>query len=144
MAAGDHIKVKRAGGLYTHHGIDMGDDTVIHFSGEPLHMRHAVVCRIAMADFLQGGQARVVRREEGARSPEEVMSTAESLIGAKSYHPLFNNCEHFATFCMTGRKDSRQARRALKAAATAATVALMGVQVVAVKAAKRRISPQKS
>ena len=45
MSAGDHILVKRMGGAYQHHGIDMGDGTVIHFSGEPFHRAEAKVRR---------------------------------------------------------------------------------------------------
>ena len=29
---GDHIRVKRIGGLYAHHGIYVSDDEVIHFT----------------------------------------------------------------------------------------------------------------
>lgn len=31
---GDHIRVKRAWGLYAHHGIYVSDDEVIHFAGQ--------------------------------------------------------------------------------------------------------------
>ena len=34
MARGDHIFVKRWGGVYSHHGIDCGDGSVIHYSGK--------------------------------------------------------------------------------------------------------------
>ncbi len=34
MARGDHIFVRRWSGVYSHHGIDCGDGTVIHYSGE--------------------------------------------------------------------------------------------------------------
>ena len=30
---GDHIRVKRCGGLYAHHGIYVSDEEVIHFTG---------------------------------------------------------------------------------------------------------------
>lgn len=53
MARGDHIYVQRLGGLYTHHGIDCGDD-VIHLTaagpGPPS------VRRIARAEFAEGGE----------------------------------------------------------------------------------------
>lgn len=138
MAAGDHIKVRRAGGLYTHHGIDMGDGTVVHFSGEPLRMKDAVVCRIEMADFLQGGQARVVDHGGAALPAEAVMKNAGAMLGMRDYHPIFNNCEHFASYCKTGLRESRQVRRAAKAAAAVAVTALvMGAQLAAAGAAKR-------
>jgi hypothetical protein len=34
MARGDHIFVRRLGGLYSHHGIDCGDGSVIHYWGD--------------------------------------------------------------------------------------------------------------
>lgn len=34
MAKGDHIYVVRRGGLYSHHGIDCGDNRIIHFNGD--------------------------------------------------------------------------------------------------------------
>jgi|tagenome__1003787_1003787.scaffolds.fasta_scaffold20399517_1 hypothetical protein len=57
MARGDHIYVSR--GLYTHHGIDAGDDTAIHFTGEPGSKRNAVIARSSMGDFLQGAECKV-------------------------------------------------------------------------------------
>lgn len=131
MARGDHIKARRAGGLYTHHGIDMGDGTVVHFSGEPVNYRDAIVCRVSMEAFLQGDTAILVEHREPVMSQEETVRLAESLIGGRRYHPLTNNCEHFTTYCKTGRRDSAQARRFIKAAITAGMTALaVGVHVV--------------
>ena len=135
MAAGDHIKVRRAGGLYSHHGIDMGDDTVIHFSGEPMNLRNAQVCRVGMADFLQGGELRVVAHGDGGRPPEEVLRAAEELVGSRDYSVVFNNCEHFATYCKTGIRKSRQVRKAAKAAAT---VLVVGAGLAAQAVVRRR------
>ncbi len=130
MARGDHIKTRRAGGLYTHHGIDMGDGTVVHFSGDPVNYRDACVCRVAMEAFLQGGTAILVEHREPVLSPEETVRIAESMIGGRRYHPLTNNCEHLTTYCKTGRRDSAQARRFIKAAITAGITALaVGVHV---------------
>jgi hypothetical protein len=124
MALGDHIKTKRVGGLYTHHGIDMGDGTVVHFSGSPTQHRTASVCRISMEEFLGGDNAIVVRHRGPVLPREETVRLAESLVGTRGYHPLTNNCEHFTTYCKTGRKDSLQSRRFVKAAAAAGALAL--------------------
>ncbi len=60
MARGDHVYVRR--GFYTHHGIDAGDGTVIHFAGEPgLTMQTATVTRSPVEEFLAGGVLRVRR-----------------------------------------------------------------------------------
>ncbi len=131
MALGDHIKAKRAGGLYTHHGIDMGDGTVVHFTGDPVNYRDAVVCRVSMEEFLQGDTLILVDHHGPVLSGEETARIAESLIGMRGYHPLTNNCEHFTTYCKTGRKASAQARRFVKAAVAAGVTALaVGIQVV--------------
>lgn len=135
MAAGDHIKVRRVGGLYSHHGIDMGDGTVVHFSGEPTRLRDAQVCRVGMAEFLQGEKPRVVRHGDRERPPEEVLRVAEELVGSQDYSVFFNNCEHFATHCKTGIRQSRQVRKILHVAATVAVVGA-GVAAQAVLARK--------
>lgn len=131
MALGDHIKTRRAGGLYTHHGIDMGDGTVVHFSGDPVNHRDAIVCRVSMDEFLQGDPLILVEHREPVLPGGETARMAESLIGTRGYHPLINNCEHFTTYCKTGRKDSAQSRRFIKAAITAGMTAIaVGAHVV--------------
>lgn len=38
----------------------------------------------------------------------EVVRRAESRLGEAGYHLLFNNCESFAKWCVTGEEKSRQ------------------------------------
>ena len=129
MTAGDHIQVPRLGGLYYHHGIDLGNGRVIHFSGEPLHPGNAVICDVPMETFLEGAQAEVVAYDY-ALPPEETVRLARSRLGETGYHLLFNNCEHFATWCKTGKSQSRQVYKAAKtivqAAAATAVVLILG------------------
>src|SRR5690242_12391006 len=107
MERGDHIYVSR--GIYTHHGIDAGDGTVIHFTGEPREKRDATIARSSMGEFLLGAECKV--RRYGKRDDvETTMARAESQLGATDYHVVVNNCEHFATWCCTGRKASEQVR----------------------------------
>jgi len=106
MARGDHIRVRRP--LYRHHGIDMGDGSVIHATGEPGRMKlDAEVRRTPLADFLRGGVDLEVVTATGFTA-DEVASRAESALGDRSYSLLFNNCEHFARWCQTGAASSRQ------------------------------------
>ncbi|HOJ68188.1 MAG TPA: lecithin retinol acyltransferase family protein [Candidatus Hydrogenedentes bacterium] len=129
MATGDHIRVPRLGGLYYHHGIDVGNGRVIHFSGEPLHPGNAMVREVSLEDFLEGAQAEVVDHEN-ALPPDETVRLARSRIGETGYNLLFNNCEHFATWCKTGKPQSRQvykaAKTVLQVAAATAVVLLLG------------------
>ncbi len=126
MARGDHIKTKRRGGLYSHHGIDLGDGTVVHFSGEPLRREGAKVCRTDMETFLQGSPLQIVSYapEVAVLPVEETLRLAEEQIGREDYSLFRNNCEHFAAYCKTGRPCSKQVRMFFSAASAAALVAL--------------------
>ena len=124
MARGDHIKVRRKNGLYTHHGIDMGDGTVIHFSGEPFRQDEASICRVTLAEFLAGGRSVVVLHRGTELTPDEVVAAAEAALVRQRYCLWRNNCEHFATECKTGRRRSSQVRRALHIAAGSAGAAV--------------------
>ncbi|MEH6529364.1 MAG: lecithin retinol acyltransferase family protein, partial [Porticoccus sp.] len=58
MARGDHVYVRRFGGMYAHHGIDAGDGTVIHYtSSHWLSPRQ--VRRTAMTKFAKGDEVYV-------------------------------------------------------------------------------------
>ena len=116
MARGDHIKVARQ--LYDHHGIDVGNGEVIHYSGEMnAEKKNAVICRVSKAAFAEGGDILIVIHEEGScYSPEETVCRAEKYLGngLGKYDFLGNNCEHFARWCKTGKKESKQVERATK------------------------------
>ncbi len=119
MARGDHVYVRR-GRRYTHHGIDCGDGTVIHFVGSRGSGRH--VGRTSTQVFSAGSPV-MIRTYEQRLSPEEAVRNAESRLGSVDYHLVRNNCEHFAAWCCTGRARSSQVRRwALAAQGTLASM----------------------
>ncbi len=130
MSAGDHILVKRMGGAYQHHGIDMGDGTVIHFSGEPFHRVEAKVCRVPMEAFLQGGQKRIVRYADNVDvlPVEETLRLAEKQMDKTGYSLFRNNCEHFATYCKTGKKSSQQVKQYVRVGITIAAAGLVAAE----------------
>ena len=105
MARGDHIRVYRK--LYWHHGIDIGDDTVIHLSGEPGHTEGALVLRSSMTEFLRGDVAETVIHHT-TLPPDRVIERAQSRLGESGYHLLSSNCEHFARWCVGRSNVSRQ------------------------------------
>ena len=107
MARGDHIYVHRLG--YTHHGIDCGDGTVVHYTGELGQKKEAAIRRTPIDQFLKGGHPKV-RPYGQCDSPDVVVERAESRLGENKYKLLFNNCEHFATWCKTGRHQSEQVK----------------------------------
>jgi hypothetical protein len=96
---GDHLYVSR--GLYTHHGIDCGDGTVIHYrEGESITRSSAA--------FFALGQTIQVKAYDVADPPDTVVRRAESRLGERDYHLVFNNCEHFVSWCKTGKHRSEQ------------------------------------
>jgi hypothetical protein len=112
MARGDHVYVRR-GRRYTHHGVDCGDGTVIHYSGPRGTVRQ--VARTSWDDFAAGDEVKV--RVYGSRlSTDDTVDMAESRIGSVGYSLVRNNCEHFAAWCCTGRAVSAQVRAWLIAA----------------------------
>ncbi|MGB3405562.1 MAG: lecithin retinol acyltransferase family protein [Microcoleaceae cyanobacterium] len=108
MARGDQIYVYREffniEGVYEHHGIDCGDGSVIHY-----RKPSETIERTSVATFSRSNPV-YVRQYPVRYIPESTIQRAESRLGERQYNLLFNNCEHFATWCVTGVSDSRQIR----------------------------------
>lgn len=103
MARGDHIIAKRKG--YTHHGIDAGDGTVIHFAGYPFQRNaRAKIERWSLDKFRRNSELSYV----GSDNPDEVVRRAESRLGEGGYNLVTNNCEHFTRWCIEGESRSPQ------------------------------------
>ncbi|TVQ55240.1 MAG: NC domain-containing protein [Spirulina sp. DLM2.Bin59] len=106
MARGDQIYVMREllnlNGVYEHHGIDCGDGTVIHY-----RKPSEIIERTPFATFSRG---KPVRKKTYPTTyiPDVVVDRAFSRLGENRYNLLFNNCEHFATWCKTGVSHSQQ------------------------------------
>ena len=113
MAKGDHIFVRRF--LYTHHGIDTGDGTAIHFTGENGEKKNPTVRETPMSAFANGGRVEV-QRDGRSRPGPQVVRVARSYLGRGGYNLVFNNCEHFARFCKAGTFTSEQVLRTCRIA----------------------------
>lgn len=127
MARGDHVRVRRLGGVYFHHGIDMGDGTIIHFSGEPARLRHAEVRLDTVEEFCDGAPLEIVRHEGECRPPDAIVAAAKERLGARGYRLWRHNCEHFATYCVTGRSQSAQVTFIKKAGTALGLAAATGI-----------------
>ena len=93
----------RRHGLFTHHGIDLGDGTVAHY------LEGREILRSPHQEFSRDQPLSVVTYPEGSCSPRGVtLRRAMGRIGEQRYNLLFNNCEHFAHWCKTGRHRSAQ------------------------------------
>ncbi len=101
MAAADHLRVPRQHGLFLHHGIDLGDGSVAHY------LEGREILRSPLEEFSRGQEVSVVSHDQA--SPAGVtLRRAMSRMGEQNYNLLFNNCEHFANWCKTGRHRSGQ------------------------------------
>ena len=109
MAAADHLQVPRQHGLFHHHGIDLGDGTVAHY------LEGREILRSSIDDFRQEQPITVIEHD-AASAKGVTLRRAMSRIGEQNYNLLFNNCEHFATWCKTGRHRSGQIESALERA----------------------------
>ncbi len=105
MARGDQVYAYRevVGIPYEHHGIDCGDRTIIHYSkaGE------ATILRTSRDAFARGG-AVYTKPQTTSFIPDIVIERAKSRLGEQRYDLFFNNCEHFANWCKTGRSECLQ------------------------------------
>lgn len=114
MAHGDRLAVERrvAGSTvtYSHHGIDVGDGTVVHARPDDFRAPFGGgrVERTSRAEFAAGRDVRIVTEPAAVHPPEEIVARALAHVGRDGYCPLVDNCEHFATWCATGRRSSRQ------------------------------------
>ena len=82
MTRGDHLLIKRRG--YYHHGIDLGNGHIIHFSAKPGESKVAAHIRqTTMTEFTCGKKAKL--REYGTCfPPEEIVARAESILARNS------------------------------------------------------------
>ncbi len=103
MASADHLKVPRQHGLFVHHGIDLGDGTVAHY------LEGRQILRSPLQDYSLGQPVSTVPYPPGSCSPPGVsVHRALGRLGEQRYNLIFNNCEHFAHWCKTGRHRSAQ------------------------------------
>jgi hypothetical protein len=101
MAAADHLETPRQHGLFNHHGIDLGDGTVAHY------LEGRQILRSPLLEFSRGQPLTVV--PYAISSPVGLtLRRAMGRLGEQNYNLLFNNCEHFAIWCKTGRHRSAQ------------------------------------
>lgn len=130
---GDLLEVPRT--LFTHFGIYLGDNRVAHLIPDILPLLTAdsrqiqemvTNTRLLLGVLSKRASIRVDSVEDFAygagillnamdrtvpRSPltsEEVARRAERLVGGVSYSLLWNNCEHFVTYCRYGAAQSLQ------------------------------------
>ncbi|XP_063012399.1 lecithin retinol acyltransferase [Melospiza melodia melodia] len=130
---GDLLEVPRT--LFIHFGIYLGENRVAHLmpdilpsiTGDRRQIQQVVtnkrlilgvIARTAsvrvdtVEDFAYGGSILVNHMdrlfEDQVLGSEEAARRAEKLVGATAYSLLWNNCEHFVTYCRYGAPVSFQ------------------------------------
>ncbi len=111
--------------MYWHHGLYVGDERVVEFGGDLFRKGEAIVREVSLSDFQDGTAAEVVTYNRKRRlapwlppalpRPERV-ERARFLVGTAvpgRYNLIGHNCEHAATWCVTGFPESAQVRLSL-------------------------------
>jgi hypothetical protein len=116
---------------YRHYGIYAGDNKVIHFASLNGDFgAQAAVRETSLARFAKGDSIAVCDFScESSRvySPDETVRRARSHIGQGGYNLVFNNCEHFARWCKTGKRHSDQVEDAVQEIAEKAVGGFLNV-----------------
>lgn len=89
---------------YDHYAILCEDGLAIEYS---VRAGGRVIVRI-IDDFLAMGLVEVIAMPQSRHEQEQILARAWSRAGESHYNLLFNNCEHFATWCFYGVSTSSQ------------------------------------
>lgn len=109
-ASGDMVRVK-AGSIY-HYGVFVSETEIIQFGLAPVARQglkdsDIEVCSSDVDTFLCGGFFEVAEFERAERKknrrPAKAVEYARAKLGTRGYNILYNNCEHFAYDCVTGK-----------------------------------------
>lgn len=112
MQRGDHLVVSR--GLFTHHGLYLGGQQVIHYGGGLSSREQADGVEIvSLAAFADGRSITVQPHPSATYDPDARLQRALSRLGERQYHPLTNNCEHFVNWCIDAQASSPQVTTAI-------------------------------
>ena len=55
----------------------------------------------------------IIKEPKDYEHCEEILRRALKYYGARKYNQMFNNCEHFASYCFTGKSESKQVKQSL-------------------------------
>eukprot|EP01090_Pellita_catalonica_P020226 TRINITY_DN7134_c0_g1_i1.p1 TRINITY_DN7134_c0_g1~~TRINITY_DN7134_c0_g1_i1.p1 ORF type:complete len:171 (-),score=5.90 TRINITY_DN7134_c0_g1_i1:17-529(-) len=108
---GDHVYVWRSFlgvPLYKHHGICVGHNEVIHYTGSSKHT--AFVQKTSLSEFCAGAPLQIMEHPGSELSAHNVVENALLMEGMfrGQYNLVSLNCEHIANFCTTGLPVSPQ------------------------------------
>lgn len=111
---GSAIRVNR--GLYSHYGIYVSDEHVIHFSAGATEdilsaSESARIIDTNIDVFSKGDTVETLIYDESnkpVRNPQEIVNFAYSMLGTGGYNLVTYNCEHFVNLCLYDKAYSNQ------------------------------------
>lgn len=109
---GDHLISQRINGLYTHHGIYIGNGKVIHYAGLSGNSSTNSVSMASLSEFANGNLVQIQPHPHAKYSPTQIIERAQSRLNEDNYNVFTNNCEHFVHWCIEGYSHSHQVHRA--------------------------------
>lgn len=112
---GSHLITPRTG--YTHHGIYIGNERVIHYSGLADGLSAGPVEEVSLSKFYQNKGLDVVLHPNGVFTNQEIVARARERLGETEYNLLYNNCETFVHYCIYNINTSQQSGAVLKTVA---------------------------
>ncbi|XP_020533453.1 uncharacterized protein LOC105630359 isoform X2 [Jatropha curcas] len=114
LQPGDHIFAIRRFKGYSHHGIKSSKNPACQVCGYDTNIHYGVV-KTCLDCFLSGDSLQVKDYNGNSKPSYEVVQTAYRLLqdGFGEYELIMKNCEHFATFCKTGKTQSAQVDKAI-------------------------------
>jgi len=121
LRIGAHLVTPRRG--YTHHGIYVGENRVVHYSGWSRALLRGPIEEVSLARFADGRDVSIKSYPRTPYSPEEVVARARSRLGEDRYRLTTNNCEHFCEWCLSGQSRSEQVERIVSSVRVAALAA---------------------
>ena len=93
---------------YRHYGIGIGNSEVIHFSDDSLASEKII--KFSLAEFSKGVEIKECFRVSYKYPAEEIVERANAELDTDfgGYDFLKNNCEHFTSWCASGKRTSSQ------------------------------------
>ena len=134
---GDHIKVRRALGIYSHHGVYIGNNNVLHLTGDPKRGLPVLSWGEGMAnvkiqsiqEFENGTESLIVKKAMESQFDKSLfLQMVQNIIDKdEEYNLVTHNCEHFANEITEDQTKSGQIQSALYAGTIGGVSAMAGL-----------------
>ncbi|MND85641.1 NC domain protein [compost metagenome] len=105
LPIGAHLVSPRR--FYLHHGIHLGGGEVAHYSGFSASLKAGPIEVTDLEGFANGNPVWVLQ-EQYVYPSDEIARRARTRVGENHYKVLTNNCEHFCSWCVSGKSYSAQ------------------------------------